>query len=101
MAGRVHVWCRTIRITLFFAEGRNKTSRLFGLAFGPRAAAVALDDEAHVGQADARALELTRAVQPRTCLNFAQRLIGILHQHHHTMGMRHPIDSLKEMLVFR
>ena len=62
---------------------------------------MALDDEAHVGQSDARALELARAVQPRTCLNFAQRSIGILHQHHHTMGMRHPIDSLEEMLVFR
>src|SRR5262245_4820064 len=57
-------------------QGEIKRGALVDDAFGPCAAAVPLDDAADVGQADARALELARGVQP---LEYAEQLGGVLH----------------------
>ena len=51
----------------------ERCARIF-CRFGPATAAVAADDPVHVGEADARALELIRAVQP---LEHAEQPVGI------------------------
>ena len=45
-------------------EDEAERGAFVGPAAGPHLAAVPLDDAAHVGQTDARALELRRAMQP-------------------------------------
>src|SRR5688572_25148504 len=59
-----------------------KRRSLVRRALGPGASAMAGDDAAHVGKADARAFELVLAVQP---LENAEELFGVSHVETHAV----------------
>src|SRR5436853_416569 len=61
-----------LKLSSFFMVRRTHSPS----TFGPGAAAVAGNDAPDVGQSDAGALELARAVEP---LKHSEELVGILH----------------------